>query len=233
MLGTLPLLLMLLRKSLVRGFFRPTGLVRRNHLNSCHHPRTLCTLTLIAGLGSSALYSRDVQAAKEWAHQEVETILTQAYGQLLMRPMVVEKSTSQKNETDQKRDRVQPDYGEQLSKGEKSVKQIVEAIALSAEFNAKWITPHMGTAQTGPAPGVAPVAAPEKAIDNLYCALLGRHADSASLASARRDLVSSGFERVIRDLIDGREYRDRFGDSKVPQPSSEKQAAAGCPQVDM
>jgi hypothetical protein len=111
------------------------------------------------------------------------------------------------------------------------VKQIVEAIALSSEFNAKWITPHVGTAQTGSAPGLPPVAEPEKAIDSLYCALLGRRVDSASLASARKDLVSSGFERVIRDVIDGKEYRDRFGDAKVPQVSSEKQAAIGCPQV--
>ncbi|MBI4001872.1 MAG: phycobilisome rod-core linker polypeptide [Nitrospira defluvii] len=192
--------------------------------------RTLCALALVAWVGSSTLYLRDVQAAKEWAPQEVATILTQSYGQLLMRPVVVESSISQRNEADQKRAAVQPTYGEQLLKGEKSVKQIVEAIALSPEFNAKWITPHMGTAQIGPAPGVAPVAAPEKAIDNLYCALLGRPVDSASLATARRDLVSSGFERVIRDLIDGKEYRDRFGDSKVPQPIGEKQIAAGCPQ---
>ncbi|MCS6265726.1 MAG: hypothetical protein H8K11_18440 [Nitrospira sp.] len=61
--------------------------------------------------------------------------------------------------------------------------------------------------------------------------MLGRRVDSASLASARKDLVSSGFERVIRDVIDGKEYRNRFGDTKVPQVSSEKQAAVGCPQV--
>ena len=112
------------------------------------------------------------------------------------------------------------------------MKQIVEAIALSSsEFNAKEITPYVGTAQTGSAPGLPPVAEPEKAIDSLYCALLGRHVDSASLASLRKDLVSSGFEWVIRDVIDGKEYRDRFGDAKVPQVSSEKQAAIGCPQV--
>ena len=60
------------------------------------------------------------------------------------------------------------------------MKQIVEAIALSSsEFNAKEITPYVGTAQTGSAPGLPPVAEPEKAIDSLYCALLGRHVDSA------------------------------------------------------
>ncbi|WHZ13668.1 MAG: diguanylate cyclase/phosphodiesterase (GGDEF & EAL domains) with PAS/PAC sensor(s) [Nitrospira sp.] len=192
----------------------------------------LFALLLMSTMGGGPWPLLDVQAAKEWASQEVATILTQSYQQLLIRPMAVETSMSQKNETDQQRDTVQAGYEVQLSKGEKSVKQIVEAIALSPEFNAKWITPHMGTAQTGPAPGVVvPVAAPEKAIDNLYCALLGRHVDSTSLASARKDLVSSGFERVIRDLIDGKEYRDRFGDTKVPQPSSEKQAVAGCPQV--
>lgn len=78
---------------------------------------------------------------------------------------------------------------------------------------------------------MAPVGAPEKAIDNLYCALLGRRVAGTSLASARRDLVSSGFERVIRGMIDGKEYRDRFGESNVPQPSSEKQVVAECPSV--
>ncbi len=184
-------------------------------------------------LGISALCLRDAEAAKEWAPQEAKAILAQSYAQLLMRPMETEPGSAQRNEADQQRYIVQSGYVAQLAKGEKSVKQIVEAIALSSEFNAKWITPHMGTAQTGSAPGVPPVAVPEKAIDSLYCALLGRRVDSASLASARRDLVSSGFERVIRDVIDGKEYRDRFGDTKVPQLSSEKQAAVGCPQVAM
>ena len=54
------------------------------------------------------------------------------------------------------------------------MKQIVSAIALSSELNVKWITPHVGTAQTGSAPGLPPVEATDKAIDSLYCALLGR-----------------------------------------------------------
>ncbi len=191
--------------------------------------RDACIISAV--LGISALCSSEVEAAKEWAPQEVAAILAQSYAQLLMRPLGTEPSSLQKNEADQQRYMVQSGYALQLAKGEKSVRQIVEAIALSSEFNAKWITPHMGTAQTGSAPGVSPVAAPEKAIDSLYCALLGRRVDSASLASARKDLVSSGFERLIRDLIDGKEYRDLFGDSKVPQVSSEKQAAVGCPQL--
>lgn len=191
----------------------------------------LFAFVLMSSMGVSLWPLLDVNAAKEWARQEAAAILTQSYQQLLMRPMAMETSIPQKNEMEQQRDTVQTGYEVQLSKGEKSVKQIVEAIALSPEFTAKWITPHMGTTQTDPAPGVAPVAAPEKAIDNLYCALLGRRVDGTSLASARNDLVSSGFERVIRDMIDGKEYRDRFGDTKVPQPSSEKQASVGCPQV--
>ena len=183
--------------------------------------RYACIISAV--LGISAPCFSEVEAAKEWAPQEVTAILAQSYGQLLMRPMGMEPSSLQKNEADQQRYMVQSGYALQLAKGEKSVKQIVEAIALSSEFSAKWITPHMGTAQTG--------SAPEKAIDSLYCALLGRRVDSVSLASARKDLVSSGFERVIRDVIDGKEYRDRFGDAKVPQVSSEKQAAVGCPQV--
>lgn len=191
--------------------------------------RDACIRSAVLGIG--ALCSSEVDAAKAWAPQEVTAILAQSYAQVLMRPLGTQPSSLEPNEADQQRYMVQSGYALQLAKGEKSVKQIVEAIALSSEFNAKWITPHMGTAQTGSAPGVPPVAAPEKAIDSLYCALLGRRVDSASLASARKDLVSSGFERVIRDVIDGKEYRDRFGDTKVPQVSSEKQAAVGCPQV--
>jgi hypothetical protein len=33
---------------------------------------------------------------------------------------------------------------------------------------------------------------------------------------------------VIRDMVDGKEYRDRFGDSNIQQPSGEKQAAVAC-----
>lgn len=69
------------------------------------------------------------------------------------------------------------------------MKQIVEAIALSPEFNAKWVTPHMGTAQAGTAHGDPPVVGLENAIDNVCCALPGRRVDSSSLASARNDLV--------------------------------------------
>ncbi|CAE6789772.1 phycobilisome rod-core linker polypeptide [Nitrospira defluvii] len=191
--------------------------------------RDACIISAL--LGISAPCFSEVEAAKEWAPQEVAAILAQSHAQLLMRPMGTEPSSLQTNEADQQRYMVQSGYALQLARGEKNVKQIVEAIALSSEFNAKWITPHMGTAQTGSAPGVPPVAAPEKAIDSLYCALLGRRVDSASLASARKDLVSFGFERVIRDVIDGKEYRDRFGDTKVPYITSENQAAVGCPQA--
>ncbi|MCS6291316.1 MAG: phycobilisome rod-core linker polypeptide [Nitrospira sp.] len=191
--------------------------------------RYACIISAVLGL--SAPCFGEVKATKEWAPQEVAAILAQSYAQLLLRPVGTEPNSLQKNEADQQQYMVQSGCALQLAKGEKSVKQIVEAIALSSEFNAKWITPHMGTAQAGSAPGVLPTAAPEKAIDSLYCVLLGRRVDSASLASARKDLVSSGFERVIRDVIDGKEYRDRFGDTKVPQVSSEKQSAVGCPQV--
>lgn len=182
-------------------------------------------------LGISAVCLSDAAAAEERTPQEATAILAQSYAQLLMRSMGREPGPLQKNDPDHQRYIVQSGYAAQLAKGEKTVKQVVEAIALSSEFNAKWITPHMGTAQVGSAPGVPPVADPGIAIDNLYCALLGRRVDSASLASARKDLVSSGFERVIRDMIDGKEYRDRFGDTNVPQLSSEKQTTIGCPQA--
>lgn len=122
--------------------------------------RYACIISAV--LGISAPCFSEVEAAKEWAPQEVTAILAQSYAQLLMRPMGTEPSSLQKNEADQQRYMVQSGYALQLAKGEKSVKQIVEAIALSSEFNAKWITPHMGTAQTGSAPGVPPVAGPGK-----------------------------------------------------------------------
>jgi len=190
--------------------------------------RTPCALAPLVALGIGLLSLADVQAAKGWTPQEVETILEQSYRQLLLRPN--ETSLTQTPGPNQKRDTVQSGDAAQLSAGEKSAKQSVEVIALSPEYNAKWLTPHMETAQAGSAPGVPPVAVPEKGIDNLYCALLGRRVDSSSLASPRKYLVSSGFERVIRDLIDGKEYRDRFGDTNVPHLSREKQAVAGCPQ---
>ncbi|MCS6320027.1 MAG: phycobilisome rod-core linker polypeptide [Nitrospira sp.] len=193
--------------------------------------RPLCAPIMTVVLGISALCLSDAAAAEARTPQEAAAILAQSYAQLLMRSVGTEPGPSQTNDVEHQRYIVQSGYAAQLAQGEKTVKQVVEAIALSSEFNAKWITPHMGTAQVGSAPGVPPVAYPEKAIDNLYCALLGRRVDSASLASARKDLVSSGFERVIRDVIDGKEYRARFGDTKVPQLSSEKQVTVGCPQV--
>jgi len=193
--------------------------------------RPLCAPVMIVVLGISALCVSDAATAEERTPQEAATILAQSYTQLLMRSVGTEPDPSQKNDVEHQRYIVQSGYAAQLAKGEKTVKQVVEAIALSSEFNTKWITPHMGTGQVGSASGIPPVADPGKAIDNLYCALLGRRVDSASLASARKDLVSSGFERVIRDVIDGKEYRDRFGDSNVPQLSSEKQTTIGCPQV--
>ena len=59
--------------------------------------------------------------------------------------------------------------------------------------------------------------------------VIGVDLERAELVRAKAQ--ESELLNVIRDVIDGKEYRDRFGDAKVPQVSSEKQAAVGCPQV--
>jgi hypothetical protein len=71
----------------------------------------------------------------------------------------------------------------------------------------------------------------DEAIDNVYCALLGHHVDEGSLVSARHDLLGSSFERIIRDLISSREYDHRFGETKVPQYSSDSSVEIACPQA--
>lgn len=61
-------------------------------------------------------YLKEIQAAKEWAPQEVKTTLTQSCRQLLMRPMAEEVNLSQKNEIEQKHNTIQPgDDGQLLS----------------------------------------------------------------------------------------------------------------------
>ena len=87
--------------------------------------RYACIISAV--LGISAPCFSEVEAAKEWAPQEVTAILAQSYGQLLMRPMGMEPSSLQKNEADQQRYMVQSGYALQLAKGEKSAKQIGRA----------------------------------------------------------------------------------------------------------
>lgn len=65
---------------------------------------------LIVGLALNASHLRRIQAAKEWATQEMATTLTQSYRHLLMRPMTGKASLSQKFEAGQKRDQVHSGY---------------------------------------------------------------------------------------------------------------------------
>lgn len=53
--------------------------------------RDACIISAV--LGISALCSSEVEAAKEWAPQEVAAILAQSYAQLLMRPLGTEPSS--------------------------------------------------------------------------------------------------------------------------------------------
>ncbi len=174
--------------------------------------------------------AQHAQAEKEWTPQDADRLVAQTYQQLLLRsttavvPLEGRKAGSVGEAT-------AATYASELTNGRKSVRHVVEAVALSREFQEKWIRPHMGGDLVGPVPGLPPVAAPEKAIDSIYCALLGRRVDRGSLAAARKDMVRSGIDRVISDILVGKEYRQRFGDDAVPSPSRDVEAAAGCPQV--
>lgn len=176
------------------------------------------------------LTMESAQAANEWTSQQADSILMQVSRQLLVHSEA-DRRPSPQVARDATFETSRATYRAQLVSGQKSVRQIVEAVALSQEFMEWWVTPHMGSGMFGATPGLPPVASPEKAIDNLYCALLGRQVDSRSLAVARKDMVRSGIERVILDLVAGQEYQARFGDTKVPGPSGDPQAGAGCPQV--
>jgi hypothetical protein len=151
---------------------------------------------------------RDVarDASRQESPQQAANILKQTYAQLLMREVKDAERTS---------------YGSPLMRGEKSVREIVGVIARSPEFKDKWITPAMGA--------TASAASTQKAVDNIYCALLGRH--STSVANGHEGVAGGGFEGLITDILDGKEYGTKFGEQGVPQPSLTQGESDGCPQV--
>jgi len=143
-------------------------------------------------------------ATREESPQQAATILKQTFAQLLMR---------EDNETDRNT------YGSQLMRGEKSVRAIVGLIASSPEFKDKWAV----KGKEDSAPSTA------KSIDNVYCALLGRHNTAAT--NVRAGVATGGIERLIKDLIDSKEYAAAFGEQGVPHPSLNQRESSGCPQV--
>lgn len=191
------------------------------------------TLVIVGGLlltwwvGPNAQHA---QAEKAWTPQEADRLVAQIYQQLLLRSTTA-VPPPEGTQTGNAGETTPATYASELTSGRKSVRHVVEAVALSRQFQELWIRPHMGGDLVGPVPGLPPVAAPEKAIDNIYCALLGRRVDRGSLVAARKDMVRSGIDRVIVDILAGKEYRQRFGDDAVPFPSRDAEAAAGCPQV--
>ncbi len=184
-------------------------------------------LLLTYWIGPNAQHA---QAEKAWTPQEAERLVAQTYQQLLLRSTTMAPSFEGTRAGDAG-ETTPATYAQELASGRRSVRHMVEGVALSRQFRELWIRPHMGGDLVGPVPGLPPVAAPEKAIDNIYCALLGRRVDRGSLAAARKDMVRSGVDRVIVDILAGKEYRQRFGDDAVPFPSRDAEAVAGCPQV--
>ena len=143
-------------------------------------------------------------ATRHESPQQAATILRQTFAQLLMR---------EDNETDRNK------YGAPLMRGEKSVRAIVGLIASSPEFKEKW-------AVKGE---VSSVPSTAKSVDNIYCALLGRH--STAVTNVREGVATGGLDRLIKDIIDSKEYAAEFGEQGVPHPSLNQQESSGCPQV--
>ena len=143
-------------------------------------------------------------ATREESPQQAATILKQTFAQLLMR---------EDNETDRNT------YGSQLMRGEKSVRAIVGLIASSPEFKDKWAA--KGKANSAPSTA--------QSIDNVYCALLGRH--NTAVTNIREGVATGGIDRLIKDLIDSKEYAAQFGEQGVPHPSLNQRESSGCPQV--
>jgi hypothetical protein len=151
-------------------------------------------------------------ASRQQSPEQAAILLQQTYHQLLIRPV---------EGADQIR------YGSELMRGERSVRAIVGQIARSPEFRAKWITPAVGT--TSPATAAAPST--DKAIDNVYCALLGRHVGNAPVANVQNVSANGGFEQLIKTILDSKEYAAKFGEQSVPQPSRDSRESSGCPQA--
>ena len=153
-------------------------------------------------------------ASREQSPEQAAALLKLTYQQLLIRPV---------EGADQIR------YGSELMRGEKSVRAIVGQIARSSEFRAKWITPTVGTTSSA----IASAPSTDKAVDNVYCALLGRHVANTPVANVREVSASGGFERLIKDILDSKEYATKFGEQSVPQPSRDSRESSGCPQVSL
>lgn len=143
-------------------------------------------------------------ATREESPQQAATILKQTFAQLLMR---------EDNETDRNK------YGAPLMRGEKSVRAIVGLIATSPEFKERW-------AVKGEVPSAPSTA---KSIDNVYCALLGRH--NTAVTNVREGVATGGIDRLIKDLIDSKEYAAAFGEQGVPHLSLNQHESSGCPQA--
>ena len=143
-------------------------------------------------------------ATRHESPQQAATILRQTFAQLLMR---------EDNETDRNK------YGAPLMRGEKSVRAIVGLIASSPEFKEKWAV----KGEVSSAPSTA------KSVDYIYCALLGRH--STAVTNVREGVATGGLDRLIKDIIDSKEYAAEFGEQGVPHPSLNQQESSGCPQV--
>lgn len=52
-----------------------------------------------------------------------------------------------------------------------------------------------------------------------------------SVANGHEGVAGGGFEALITDILDGKEYGTKFGEQGVPQPSLKQGESDGCPQT--
>lgn len=95
------------------------------------------------------------------------------------------------------------DYARRLSNGNMTVKEMVRELATSPEYRQRF-------AATGNA------EANQKTVAALYRHILGRDADSGGLQGYMDVLSKQGPDVVIDALLDSAEYRQNFGDYRVP-----------------
>jgi hypothetical protein len=94
---------------------------------------------------------------------------------------------------------------EQLERGRMTVRDVVRDIAMSPEYQQRFIYTESG--ENTPY---------ERSVARLYRHVLGRQPDAGGQQNFARTMQQSGPRAVIDQILDSREYNEQFGDWGVP-----------------
>ncbi len=133
-------------------------------------------------------------AAKKWPAAEVRGLLQALCKQVLER------------DTDPL---IEASFGEGLSGGTLSVRDVVHSLAMSELYQAKYGSPGL----------------PGEAVKHAYRRLLAREGEPAGVSYWTPICKSQGAQAVIRGHVTCKEYFDRFGLDKVPFPAPAQHAS--------